>query len=126
MKKLIATLLLGVSITGHTFEDNPWSEIIGAFAGGYAAHKITGGNQLMTIVGAVGGSYAGQMVEDSISPKKEEVRYVNQDPCRGAQYYNGRYNPEAAYAYCKGQEEYSNKFKSKEVKEAYLRGKSGN
>jgi uncharacterized protein YcfJ len=126
MKKLLIIFLLGLSLEAKAFEDNPWSEIIGAFAGGYAAHQISGGNQLMTIVGAVGGSYAGQMIEDRISPKKEEVRYVNQDPCRGAQYYNGRYNPEAAYAYCKGQEEYNNKYKSKEVKEAFLRGKSGN
>lgn len=125
MKKLIATLLLGVSITGHTFEDNPWSEIIGAFAGGYAAHKITGGNQLMTIVGAVGGSYAGQMVEDSISPKKVEQKYITQDICQGAQYYEGRYNPEAAYAYCKGLQEYNNKMNSAVAKKAYERGRSG-
>ena len=103
MKKFIAVAILGLSLEAKAFEDNPWSEIIGAFAGGYAANQISGGSQLWTIVGAVGGSYAGQKIEESMTSRKEEVKYVNTDPCRGAQYYNGRYNPEAAYAYCKGQ-----------------------
>lgn len=126
MKKLLAIAILGLSLEAKAFEDNPWSEIIGAFAGGYAANQISGGNQLWTIVGAVGGSYAGQKIEERMTTKSQPTTYVNSDPCRGAQYYNGRYNPEAAYAYCKGQEEYNLKFKSKEVKEAYFRGKSGN
>jgi len=125
MKKLLLISLLGLSLEAKAFEDNPWSEIIGAFAGGYIANKVSNGNQLMTIVGAVGGSYAGSKIEERFTKKDEVITYQNSDKCLGAQYYNGRYNPEAAYAYCKGQEEYNSKFISKEVKEAYLRGKSG-
>lgn len=126
MKKLLIISLLGLSLEAKAFEDNPWSEIIGAFAGGYAAHQISGGNQLMTIVGAVGGSYAGQKIEERMTAKKEEQKYINHDICLGAHYYEGRYNPEAAYAYCKGLQEYNTKFNSAVAKKAYERGKSGN
>jgi len=142
MKTSILTLAL-LAASPQALADDYVGTAIGGIAGAVIGSQFGGGSgQLATT--AIGAIIGGQ-VANNLSQRNRDPRFYNADPygvppnpyvvqrayqlpadaCAGQTQYNGQYNPGAAQAYCRGQQDYLRQRQQQLEQEAYAAGQSG-